>query len=265
MCGRYSLTKEPLAVLEELAGGGDGEAQAVAEPQASYGFTPRWNIAPTQPVAIVRARRPRPADERPRLVLGMMRWGLVPTWAADPSIGSRLINARAESAAEKPAFRDSFERRRCLVLADGFYEWRREAAPGGTSAKSARSGKSAKKGRGAPYYLRLRNGRDFAFAGLWSRWYDPADPQAEPLDSCTILTGPPNELVEPLHDRMPVILQPQSYHPWLDPDLHDRAALEAMLRQPFPANEMEAYPVSPYVNHADHEGPDCVAPAAANG
>ena len=239
MCGRYSLTQEPLAVLDELAR--DGEPVA-AEPEAPYDFTPRYNIAPTQPVPIVRVRR---AGEPPRIV--QVRWGLVPYWAKDPTIGGRLINARAEGAAEKPAFRDSFERRRCLVLADGFYEWRR-------------AGKQR-----LPHYLRLRSHRDFAFAGLWARWHDRTNPTAGPVETCTILTGPPNELVAPLHDRMPVILPKESYRPWLDPAFDDRAALEAMLLRPFPTGEMESHPVSAYVNHADHEGRECVVPVARPG
>jgi putative SOS response-associated peptidase YedK len=238
MCGRYSLTKEPLAVLDEL--GRDGEPIA-AEPGTPE-FTPRYNIAPTQPVAIVRVRRP---GAPPTLVEA--RWGLVPYWASDLAIGNRLINARAEKAAESSAFRDSFARRRCLVLADGFYEWRRAGR------------------RKLPHYLRLRAGRDFAFAGLWARWRDRRRPDASPVDSCTILTCPPNALVAPLHDRMPVILPPQSFGPWLDPTLNDRAALEAIALEPYPAEEMESWAVSTYVNHADHEGPECVAPLEETG
>jgi putative SOS response-associated peptidase YedK len=239
MCGRYSLTKEPLAVLDEL--GRDGVPLAT-EAGSAAAFAPRYNIAPTQPVPVVRVRRP---GEPPALV--ELRWGLVPWWAKDLSIGGRLINARAEKAAESSAFRDGFARRRCLVLADGFYEWRRAGR------------------QKLPHYLRLRSGRAFAFAGLWARWRDPGNRAAEPIESCTILTGAPNELVAPLHDRMPIILPPQSYRPWLDPTLADRAALEAIVLRPFPAAEMESWAVSAYVNHADHEGPECVAPVTATG
>jgi putative SOS response-associated peptidase YedK len=170
-----------------------------------------------------------------------MRWGLIPRWAKDPSIGNRMINARAETVASKPAFREAFQGRRCLLPADGFYEWKRCGA------------------RKQPMYLRMLDGRPFAFAGLWARWRPEG---GEPVESCTILTTEPNELVADIHKRMPVILPPQDYGPWLDPETRDPARLSGML-QPYSAEEMIAYPVSTRVNRPEHDDPDCVEPVEA--
>ncbi|MCB1056336.1 MAG: SOS response-associated peptidase, partial [Acidobacteria bacterium] len=171
----------------------------------------------------------------------LMRWGLIPHWAKDPSIGNRLINARAETAAEKPAFRSSFSKRRCLVPADGFYEWQKTG------------------GRKQPFYLQLKEHRPFAFAGLWARWKASED---ETVQSFTLLTTTPNEVAAKVHDRMPVILPPESYDRWLDPELHDREALEALLL-PYPAEAMEAYPVSTLVNSPQNDDPRCIEPIDA--
>jgi putative SOS response-associated peptidase YedK len=229
VCGRYSLTKEPGDILDDLARDGlEVETTAVA----LQALAPRYNVAPTQPVPVVRLEDPA---AKPRLAI--VRWGLIPAWATDRRIGSRLINARYESAAERDAFQDSFARRRCLVLADGFYEWQRHGE------------------RRLPHYLRRRDGRVFALAGLWAVWQDRA---AGPVESCAILTGPPNELVAPLHDRMPVILPAAAYRRWLDPGLDDAAALRGLLEHPLAASAMEAYPVGPAVNKADNEVPQCV-------
>ena len=219
MCGRYTLSTPGAAVAELL------------ELDSAPRLAPRYNIAPTQESAVVRL-----ADGR-RSLAGL-RWGLVPYWAADPSIGSRMINARSETVAEKPAFRSSLRRRRCLVPADGFYEWRRTPA-----------GKQ-------PYLIRLCGGGPFAFAGLWERWV-PHD--GEPIESFTILTTRPNELIATLHDRMPVILPARHHGLWLDPAESAPERLTSVLR-PFPAEEMEAFPVSTLVNAPANDVPECVAP-----
>jgi len=169
-----------------------------------------------------------------------MRWGLIPSWETDPAIGNRLANARSESVLEKPAFRAAMRRRRCLIPADGFYEWK-------------------KNGRNKqPYLIGLRDGRLFAFAGLWEAW-EGADHSY--VESCTILTTTPNELMAPIHDRMPVILPAEAYGPWLDPAVPPAEVL-AWLR-PLPADQMTAYPVSTLVNNPRNDRPECVAPLVA--
>jgi len=196
-------------------------------------FPPRFNVAPTQQVAAVRVLT-QGGDRQ----LELLRWGLVPFWAKDIKIGSRMINARSETVASKPAFRAAFKRRRCLVLADGFYEWRR--TPDGKQ----------------PYYITLEHGGPFAIAGLWERW----DKGEEgPVETCTLLTTTPNPLVEQVHNRMPVILEPDDYDLWLDPELQDRARLEPLLRA-FPAEQMMAVPVSTLVNSPRNDRPDCQLP-----
>jgi putative SOS response-associated peptidase YedK len=168
----------------------------------------------------------------------LLRWGLVPFWAKDPKIGSRMINARSETVATKPAFRAAFRRRRCLVLADGFYEWQK-----------VQGGKQ-------PHYVRLKDGSPFAFAGLWERWQGESQGMVE---SCTLLTTEPNDLIRPLHNRMPVILQPQAYSLWLDTETDDAQALQALLR-PFPSEGMLAYPVSRWVNSPANDDQRCIEP-----
>ena len=196
---------------------------------------PRYNIAPSQDVpAVIQNRETGGREFRP------FRWGLVPSWAKDPAIGNRTINARSETAAIKPVFRKPFRERRCLILADGFYEWKRAGS------------------RKQPYHIKLRDGEPFAFAGLWDHWA-PADGQ--PLETCTILTTTPNELVRPIHDRMPVILPPSAYGAWLDPKTSDVPTVQALLT-PYPAEKMIAYPVSTRVNNPAHDTPECVLPLA---
>ena len=196
---------------------------------------PRYNIAPSQDVpAVIQNRETAAREFRP------FRWGLVPSWAKDPAIGNRMINARSETAATKPTFRKPLRERRCLILADGFYEWKREGS------------------RKQPYHIRLQNGEPFAFAGLWDRWHPP---EGQPLESCTILTTTPNEILQPLHDRMPVILPPSTYRLWLDPAVRGVESLQALLI-PYPAAEMIAYPVSTRVNSPTNETQDCIAPLA---
>lgn len=194
-------------------------------------WPPRYNIAPTQ--KLLCARR-EPADQRRHAAL--LHWGLVPSWADDPKIGNRMINARADGIADKPSFRNAFKKRRCLVLADGYYEWKTE-------------GKQKQ-----PYYFRMRDERPFAFAGLWERWSKAAGP---PLASVTIITTEANELSRAVHDRMPVILDAADYDRWLDPSYYDRDELLKLL-VPYDAPLMQAEPVSTHVNNVRNDDAGCL-------
>jgi putative SOS response-associated peptidase YedK len=193
---------------------------------------PSFNIAPTQNVAVVLR------DGTTRLV--GMRWGLIPSWATDPTIGSKLINARSETLTKRSAFKDAFKSRRCLVLADGFYEWQRQ-------------GKEK-----TPFFIYLKSERPFAFAGLYEIWRPPL---GAPLVSCTIVTTEPNDLVRPLHDRMPVVLPKGAEGLWLDPEAEDSMRLLDLL-QPYPADDMAAYQVSSLVNSVKNDSPECIEPAS---
>lgn len=221
MCGRFTLTVDP-AELEDTFTNFTFPAK----------FAPRFNIAPTQPVLAI------PNDDK--FTADFFIWGLIPMWAKDPSIGSRLINARAETLAEKPSFRGSYRHKRCLILADGFYEWK------------ANPGKKTK----TPYYIHMHDRKPFALAGLWDHWESP---DGSSLNTCTIITTTPNELMQNIHDRMPVILHPRDYAKWLDsaPQTHENLA---PLLKPFPADEMSAYPVSTLVNKAANDMPELVVP-----
>jgi putative SOS response-associated peptidase YedK len=220
MCGRFTLEKS-IGDLGSLF-----EVRAIAELPA------RYNIAPTQPIVAI--RQAEAGDEREWVLL---RWGLIPAWAREPAAVPLLINARAETAAGKPAFRAALRRRRCLVPADGFYEWQ-----GAGSQKQ-------------PFHMRRRDGAPFALAGLWERWEGPEGA----IDSCALLTTASNELMRPIHERMPVILDPQDFELWLDPGMQDVEMLQGLLR-PYPAEAMVAYPVSRVVNNARNDDPQCVLP-----
>ena len=198
-------------------------------------FEPRFNVAPTQPIAAVRLA---PEGESPRRELVPLRWGLIPSWAKEPSIGNRMINARGETAAERPAFRAAFRRRRCLIPADGFFEWQRQ-------------GKAKQ-----PFFIQMEDESPFAMAGLWETWEGP---DHSVIESCTILTTQPNELMEPIHDRMPVILPADSYGQWLGLRESSAESLKGLL-VPFDAGLMKAQAVSTYVNRPTNEGPECIAP-----
>jgi putative SOS response-associated peptidase YedK len=193
---------------------------------------PRYNIAPTQQVAAVRT-----TDGVPGMAL--LRWGLVPSWATDLSAGYKLINARAETVASKPSFRAAFKKRRCLIPASAYYEWQKA----GTGGKQ-------------PFAIRPREGGLFSFAGLWESWHDP---HGEVIESCTILTTEANDVMRPLHERMPVIMDPASDALWLDPGA-DAATLHALL-VPYPGEKMEAFPVNTWVSNARNQGPRCLEPA----
>lgn len=226
MCGRYTLTSkgDEVALLFDLT-------DIPALPA-------RFNLAPTQEAAVVRV----PSPGAPRH-LDLLRWGLVPYWAEDPSIGNRMINARSESVADKPAYRSSFRKQRCLVPTDGFYEWKKE-------------GKLKQ-----PYHIRRKDRLPFAFAGLWSRWRPKGGGvgDIQPLETFTILTTDANELIRPLHDRMPVIIGPESFDLWLDPRVDDRARLQELL-VPYDPSVMETVPVSRLVNSPANDVADCIAP-----
>jgi putative SOS response-associated peptidase YedK len=224
MCGRFTITIEAAALQMEL-----GLAETPVE------WKPRFNVAPTQPVAVLT----NPTLEK----LEFMRWGLVPSWAKDIEIGSRLINARSETIDQKPSFKNSFARRRCLILADGFYEWYR--------AKDKSSGSQ-------PYYFTLKDHKLFSFAGIWDLWQSP---EGSELLSCSIITCSANEIVKPYHERMPVILTSNDYQDWLKGI--NPVELKQLLR-PFPSKLMEAHPVSRLVNSAHIESPQCITPIALN-
>lgn len=232
MCGRFIATSPVSALAERFL---VDEVKVDHEPDA------RFNVAPTLDVVAVAESRSSDGARR----LGTFRWGLVPSWAKDPSIGSKLINARAESVAEKPAFRKALSRRRCIVPADAFYEWRRP--PQGSKAKKQ------------PYVIRRRDGVPMAFAGLWEAWRDPSGPEGEWLRTCTIITTAANEAVRPLHDRMPVILAPDAWDRWLDTDVEEVEAVRGLL-VPSPAEDLETYPVSTLVNDVSNDGPELLEP-----
>jgi putative SOS response-associated peptidase YedK len=212
MCGRY-VVKHPTRFMAKM--------HRIATPL----FEARYNVAPSQLVPVVKA-----ADAGPELAT--MRWGLIPSWAKDAKIGYKLINARSETVASKPSFRSAFKRRRCLIPADGFFEWKKLD----TKTKQ-------------PHFIHLKDDQPFAFAGLWEIWHNPED--GEEVQSCTIITTEANEMMKPLHDRMPVILAPSAYDRWLaEPDTE--------LLKPYTASEMIAYPVSTYVNTPKNQGPKCI-------
>ena len=218
MCGRFTLRTPAKELMK---------AFRLAE---APDLMPRYNVAPTQQVAAIRLN-----PETGTRQLSMFRWGLVPSWADDPKIGYGMINARAESVAMKPAYRSAFKKGRCLVIADGFYEWKKAGA------------------KKQPYLIQLRDNEPFAFAGLAEHWHLGDDT----IDSCTIITTEPNELMEGIHDRMPVILPSEDYDLWLDPDFHGQGKLLEML-MPYPAEEMKAFPVSTVVNNPRNESRECV-------
>ncbi|MFN6463246.1 MAG: SOS response-associated peptidase [Nostoc sp. DedVER02] len=239
MCGRFTLNQSAEALAQ------------VFHVEPSLDLAAEFNIAPTQMVATVLQN-----PESEKREFKQLYWGLIPSWAKDPAMGAKLINARAETVAEKPSFRSAFKHRRCLVLADGFYEWQRQ------------------QGKKQPFYFRLQDGQPFAFAGLWEKWRclrqpvraasptgeagTPA-PANEEIISCTILTTAANELLQFIHERMPVILEPKDYDLWLDSQVQTPQTLQQLLR-PYPALAMTSYPVSTLVNNSRHNSPQCIIP-----
>jgi putative SOS response-associated peptidase YedK len=217
MCGRFTLSLPAEAIASTF------QLSTIPE------LVPKYNIAPTQPVPTILS-----AGDRRQFK--MLRWGLIPAWAKDATMGAKLINARAETVAEKPAFRTAFRHRRCLVIADGFYEWQQQ------------------KGKKQPFYFRFQNGQPFAFAGLWESWQAP---DGEKIDSCTLLTTAANTLLQPIHDRMPVILKPEDYNQWLDPQIQKPEQLQPLL-QSYSSEAMVSYPVSTKVNNPTNDSPECI-------
>ena len=235
MCGRYTIRL--LQPIVDMFG--------IPLPDD---FPPRFNVAPTEDVPVVRAGEGASGSG---VRLDLLHWGLVPSWATDPSVGNKMINARAETAATRPAFRDAMRRRRCLIPADGFYEWKKlggEPSPG----PGCGPGKRKAAVRKQPYLLRMKGDKPFAFAGLWDTWRR----DGETLESFTILTTSPNELVADVHDRMPVIIAAADFARWLDPR-RNATDVQDLLRA-YPADEMEAVPLGKHVNSPANDDPRCV-------
>ena len=224
MCGRFTIASERERVTAAIPGVTVGEW---------YG--PRYNVAPGPAVPAIL--------NDGRSAVTWLTWGLIPSWAKDPAIGNRLINARAETLAEKASFKRPLQRQRCVVLADGFYEW--VPIPGSKTRM--------------PYYIRMKDGGWFTFAGLWDRWRDPA---GHDVLSCTLITTQPNDLIRPLHERMPVILPEEARARWLDPEVRAPGDLLPLL-QPYPADLMRLHPVSTRVNRPGFDDPFCIAPVPA--
>ncbi len=222
MCGRYTLTVDSKELKDSF--------EDYTLPKE---YAPRYNVAPSQPVLAIPNDGLKKAD--------FFVWGLIPSWAKDPAIGNKLINARGETLAEKPSFRGGYKYKRCLILADGFYEWKSQP---GTKTK-------------IPHFIHLKTGKPFAFAGLWDEWNSP---DGSTVRSCTIVTTLPNKLMVTIHDRMPVILKPDDYAQWLDKAPQTPQDLNPLIK-PFPAELMEAYPVSVLVNSPANDRAELVLPA----
>jgi putative SOS response-associated peptidase YedK len=222
MCGRYRLSRRKQIIEEQFD----------CDPWEDD-WEPRYNIAPTQSVPVIRQHPKEPVRQ-----ISTMRWGLIPNWARDASIASSTINARSESAATKPAFRDPMKFRRCLIPADGFYEWKRTI------------------GSKQPYSFEVNEGELFAFAGLWDGWKDP---NGNWIKTCSILTTTPNAVTSAVHDRMPVILDPDHYDLWLDPGMQKVAAITELLK-PYDARLMRCFPVSTRINHVTNDDEECSRP-----
>ncbi|WP_027942941.1 SOS response-associated peptidase [Amycolatopsis taiwanensis] len=240
MCGRYSASKSPAKLVEEFGAADQTEGKAR---DADY------NVAPTKNVVTVVQRHPRDAEgnvlthEPTERTLRLMRWGLVPFWAKDPSVGNRMINTRAETATEKPAFRTALAKRRCLVPADGWYEWRR-------------NGKVKE-----PFFMTGPDSSSLAFAGIWESWRDKKDPDASPLITFSIITTAATGRLTEIHDRMPLLVPRRDWAAWLDPDTGDVS--ELLAPTPELVDSLELRPVSDQVNSVRNNGPGLIEPAAA--
>lgn len=222
MCGRYRLSRRK-QIIEEYFDASNWQDD----------WSPRFNIAPMQPVPVIRQHLKEPVRQ-----ISTMRWGLIPNWARDASIASGTINAKSETVANKPAFRDPLRLRRCLIPADGFYEWKRTA-----SSKQ-------------PFCFEVNHGELFAVAGIWDCWKNR---DGQWVKTCSILTTTPNAMTAAVHDRMPVILDPSTYDLWLDPGLQNIAAISELLK-PHDARLMRCYPVSSRLNHVTNDDADCSRP-----
>jgi putative SOS response-associated peptidase YedK len=241
VCGRYAASRSPDDLVEEF--------EVVSVPEQVV--EPSWNVAPTNTVYAVVERPPRGEPEAPPVrQLRTVRWGLVPVWAKDPSIGSRLINARVESVAEKPAFRKAFAKRRCLLPADGYFEWYGE-----------------ERGKKQPFFIRPPDGGVLAMAGLYEFWRDDSKDEDDPeawLTTCTVITTSAPDDLGRIHDRMPMIVEPSRYGEWLDPSVEDLESLRGLL-VPAAPGRLTAYPVSKDVNNVRNNGPHLVEPVQLDG
>ncbi len=224
MCGRFVREKSIPIITGEF--GVD---------EISTDLEPSYNIAPTQMVAVV------VSDGRKKLV--SVQWGLIPSWSKDSSIGNKLINARSETITEKASFRNAFRKRRCLIVADGFYEWQKVGQ------------------QKRPVYIRLKSEKPFGFAGLYETWKSP---EGETVTTCTIITTQANDIIKPIHDRMPVIIPKDAENLWLDPEVKDKEVLLELLK-PYPSEEIETYPVSKMVNSPANNSPECIKPSGGQG
>jgi putative SOS response-associated peptidase YedK len=234
MCGRYVSVSSPTILAERF------QVEEVRSPDTE----PNYNVTPRLSVPVV-------AERHGHRVLDLVRWGLVPSWAKDLSIGDRLINARAETILTSNAFKRAFTKRRCIIPADGFYEWE----------------KQPDKKQKQPWFIRRRDGEPLAFAGLWEIWHDPNDPDQENaprVRSCVIITTEPNDLMRPIHNRMPVVLPESAWAEWLDKENHDTDTLRRLL-VPAPAEEFERWPITTLVNKPANNGPELLerAPLAS--
>jgi len=227
MCGRFTLRARPADVARLF------DVSDLPE------FSPRYNVSPSQPVAVIRNRphHPRRKESGSRREFVFLRWGLLPSWAGEDALSQNMINARSETVSEKPAFRAAFRYRRCLVPADGFYEWQVQ-------------GKAKQ-----PYFIHRPDDQVFAIAGMWESWEGPAGV----LETCAILTTTANAALNPIHHRMPVLLPRETHALWLDPEVQSLELLQPLL-VPRPPDELSAQPVSSVVNHARHDAPDCLDP-----
>ena len=232
MCGRYTSTSTAAQVAAFFA----------AEEVKTDELPLRYNVAPSQQVYAIAERRPKDEGDEPRRQLGSFKWGLVPSWAKDPSIGNRMINARAETLSSRNAYKRALARHRCIIPANAFYEWQVREFEG--------------RRRKAPYVIQHRDGSPLAFAGLWEVWHDAED---QPLRTCVIITTEANRLLASIHDRMPVVLPRKAWDEWLDPDNQDVTRLRKLL-VPVPEKEFEAYEISTLVNNVRHEGPELIEP-----
>jgi putative SOS response-associated peptidase YedK len=244
VCGRYTSTSAPADLARVF------DVDEIVQQIKVTPLPLRYNVAPTQDVYAVATRRPKEDEGPPRRVLGAFRWGLIPYWAKSPAAGNKMINARAEGIETKNAYKRALVRRRCIIPADGFYEWQ---------VRQGNAKGSAKKKNKLPYIIRHKDGSPLAFAGLWELWRPPGQPGAEPIRSCVIITTAANDVVAPIHDRMPVILPPQAWATWLDPANEDLTSIQARL-VPAPSGDFEVFPVGTRVNDVANEGPELVAP-----
>ena len=257
MCGRYASSRRPEDLVEEFE---------IEQSEVRETLAPDYNVAPTKEVYAVLSRPPSKEKERPaERQLRVVTWGLVPFWAKDPSIGNRLINARVETVSEKPAFRRAFASRRCLIPADGFYEWYTpDAEEAEDSPEQTESGRRKRRPRKQPFFIHHPDGSVLAMAGLYEIWRDPTKADDDPERfrwTCTILTTNAQDDLGRIHDRAPLLVERDKYASWLDPTVSDPDLLGGLL-VPAAPGRLEAYPVSTLVNNVKNNGPELVEPLA---